>query len=252
MKNILLLLLISCSTFAQNAAEVQAKKIADNVVKAMGGRKAYDNTRHITWNFFGSRKLTWDKWTGNVRIDFLKENSIFLVNVQTKTGKILKNGIEITQVDSVAKYVKQANSIWINDSYWLLMPFKLHDAGVNLLYLGKEKTQQGEEADVLQLSFQGVGLTPENQYKIYVNPATNLVNQWAFFRKGSQEKPDFVMPWTDYKQYGKILLSGNRGERRLSDIQVYDEVPTRVYEFFDKPDFRQSQQKSIKKQGRIL
>jgi hypothetical protein len=237
MKLYLILSILFCSFFvnAQEASDPKAIELADKVMKALGGQKNYDKTRHITWNFFGARVLTWDKWTGNVRIDGLREKSVSLINVNTDTGKIFRNGAEVTQPDSVAKYVKRAKGAWINDSYWLVMPYKLKDNGVTLKYLGTEQTLEKKDAEVIQLTFKNVGNTPDNKYKVYIDPSTNLVVQWSYFPKFTDEKPQFSMPWKDYQKFGKILLSGDRGERKLTDIKVFETLPDAVYQSFDKP-----------------
>ncbi len=141
----LLLLSFSFQIFAQNPAadgfnlagsDAKAIEIADNVMKAMGGRKNWDKTRYITWNFFGNRRHTWDKWTGDVRIEGVKDKSVSIINVNKNTGKIFRNGALVTNSDSLTKYIKSAKGAWINDSCWLLMPFKLKDSGVTLKYVG--------------------------------------------------------------------------------------------------------------------
>ena len=97
---IICLCILSVSTLrAQEASDPKAIEIADKVMEAMGGKKAWDETRHITWNFFGTRVLTWDKWTGNVRIDFLRDKSVILMNINTDTGKVFKWGAEQTAAD---------------------------------------------------------------------------------------------------------------------------------------------------------
>jgi hypothetical protein len=220
---------------AQEASDPKAIELADKVMKALGGQKNYDKTRHITWNFFGVRRLTWDKWTGNVRIDNLRDNTVSLINVNTDTGRIFRNGAEVTQPDSVSKYVKRAKGAWINDSYWLVMPYKLKDNGVTLKYIGTEQTLEKKDAEVVQLTFKNVGNTPDNKYKVYIDPITNLVVQWSYFPKFTDEKPQFSLPWKNYEKYGKILLSGDRGERKLTEIKVFEKLPDTVYQSFDKP-----------------
>lgn len=237
-KTICLLVLII--SFA-DAQDKQAIKLANGVIKAMGGSKAYANTRHITWNFFGARTLTWDKYSGNVRIEIAKDKTIYLVNVNDKTGKVMIKGQEVVaSADSMKKLIKKAEEIWINDSYWLVMPFKLKDPGVTLKYIGKEKTAENKEAEVLEMTFANVGVTPDNKYKIYIDPVTNLVAQWAYYKKYNDEKPGFIRPWGDYKPFGKILLSGERGDRDLTDIHVYGSLPESIYNSFEAADFSQS------------
>ena len=40
---------------AQEVSDPKAIEIANKVMAAMGGEKAWNDTRHITWNFFGVR-----------------------------------------------------------------------------------------------------------------------------------------------------------------------------------------------------
>ena len=82
----------------------------------------------------------------------------------------------------------------------------------------------------LQLTFEEVGDTPENKYWVMVDNDTNLVSEWSFFTRFDDESPRFTTPWADYKKYGDILLSGNRGRGQLTDIAVFETVPASVFE----------------------
>lgn len=239
--------LFSQSLKAQETSDAKAIEIADKVMAAMGGKKAWDETRHITWNFFGARTLTWDKWTGNVRIDFARDKSVILMNINTETGKVFKWGAEQTAADSVKKYMKAGKGAWINDSYWLTMPFKLRDNGVTLKYLGEDKTETGKEAYLLQMTFKEVGNTPNNMYKVWVEKESNLLTQWSYYAKSTDDKPGFTRPWTEYKSYGKIILSGERGDRDLTDIKVFEALPESIYTDFKKPDFSKAKDYNKKK-----
>lgn len=212
----------------------KAVEIAKEVMKAMGGRQAWDNTRYISWNFFGSRTLFWDKWTGQVRIDWLKKSRKVIVNLNTGAGMVQLGGVTQTNSDSLAKYLQMGKEVWINDAYWLVMPYKLLDPGVTLKYLGRNKTEDGRMADLLQLTFDKVGVTPDNKYKVWVDKETRLVTQWAYFEKYSDDTPKFVNRWTDYKKYGQILLSGDRGREGMSlyPIETPNEAPAGIFERF--------------------
>ncbi len=215
----------------------KAQVLANEIMQAMGGQRAWDETRFISWNFFGARQLLWDKYTGRVRIDVPEKGMVYLININdTEGGRIQQQGQVLTQPDSIAKYTNQGKSIWINDAYWLVMPYKLKDEGVTLRYVGKGKTQADEEAEILELTFADVGDTPQNKYHIYVNPVSKLVTQWDYYAKASDEAPRFALPWNDYRQYGQIMLSGNRGERQLTDIAVYSTVPDAAFTEFAVPD----------------
>ena len=132
-----------------NAAESdeRAISIADSVMQAMGGRKAWDNIRLLQWDFFGRRTLLWDKFTGDVRIEIPADSSVYIVNINTLSGMAREGGRVVENPDTLRARIQRANSIWINDSYWLAMPFKLKDSGVALKYLGKDTTQAGAPAN---------------------------------------------------------------------------------------------------------
>lgn len=214
-------------------SDTAAIRIADKIMQAMGGRQAWDNTRYLSWNFFDVRSLLWDKQTGNVRIEVPRDSTIYLINIQEDTGRVMKQGRQITHPDSLAKYVEEGKKIWVNDSYWLVMPFKLKDTGVTLTYMGEDTLQGGDKADVLKLQFEDVGFTPNNKYLVYVDKDEPLIKQWAFFPQASMDTPRFVTPWADYKKYGSILLSGDRGERDITNIQVMEKVPDSAFTSMD-------------------
>ena len=218
-------------------SDADAIMIADKVMRAMGGRKAWDDTHYIRWNFFGRRTLLWDKYTGDVRIEFVDSDEKILVNIHTLEGQVYKDGQEMTNTDSLASYLKKGKSIWINDSYWLVMPFKLKDTGVSLYYTGSDTTELGSEAYVLQLVFDSVGDTPHNVYHVWVDVESDLITQWAYYQYADHPSPQFITPWAAYQKHGDIMLSGNRGKNEITEIAVFDEVPKEAFISFDAISF---------------
>ncbi len=210
--------------FDLDSSDAEAILIADEVMIAQGGYQNWKATRYLSWTFLNGRKLLWDKWEGDVRIENPIDTTIILVNVQDSTGKVMKNGIPIKDVDQKRNYLDQGITIWINDSYWLVMPFKLKDSGVTLKYMEEDTTITGRLSDVIQLTFKDVGVTPEHKYLVYVDKETHLVNQWDYFTSVDRPTPVFSTPWLDYQKYGNIMLSGNRGKAGLTDIAVLDKV----------------------------
>lgn len=217
--------------FNKADSDLRAVSIADEVMQAMGGRRAWDETRYISWNFFGRRTLLWDKQTGLCRIEWLNRPLKIIVNTNDGTGKVLLDSVEQVVPDSLAKYLDMGKKVWINDSYWLVMPFKLKDDGVTLKYAGAGKTEKGEDAEILELTFTSVGVTPDNRYNVWVDKKSHLVTQWAYYEKSADAEPKIMNPWADYQQYGKILIAGSRGERGvMTPIQVLDTVPEGIFE----------------------
>ncbi len=209
-----------------------AIQLADSIMAAMGGRENWDKTRFISWNFFGKRDLTWDKHTGRVRIESPGDSSIYLVNINTGEGRVKFHGVELTEADTVKKLLERAKSIWINDSYWLTMPFKLKDTGVKLIYLG-EDTLKNERYNILQLTFSNVGNTPENKYKLYVGIKDKMIKHWAYFNDAKQDTANFIRPWDNYQKYGNVLLSADRSDNGgPKNVKVSETLPDKLFTDF--------------------
>jgi hypothetical protein len=210
-----------------------AIELADSIMIAQGGRKAWDETRFISWNFFGRRNLVWDKHESRVRIESLPDSTIYLLNMKTGQGRVRIGKVELKEADTLKKMLERAERIWINDSYWLVMPFKLKDTGVTLKYLGEDSLATGKFYNVVQLTFQGVGSTPENKYLVYVDRSDNLVKQWTFFEKASQDSASAIWPFDNYQQYGKLLLSADRSDGKgPRSVKVDENLPDAVFTEF--------------------
>lgn len=214
--------------FNLKASDPEAMEIADQVMAALGGRRNWDDTRYIAWNFFGRRRHVWDKWSGNLRME--SKNGVVLMNLQTGRGRAWEDGQEVAHPDSLTERLKFAKSAWINDSYWLLMPYKLKDTGVTLKYMGETTLENGGQCDILQLTFTEVGDTPQNKYWVYVNRESKLVVYWSYFSDAGDAEPRISTPWDGWRRYGNIMLSGGRGpNRQISDIGVFSELPEAVF-----------------------
>jgi hypothetical protein len=220
------------SGFDLVGSDPAAIQLADSIMHAMGGRENWDKTRFISWTFFGRRDLVWDKYDGRVRIESQPDSTVYLVNVNTGEGRVKIKDTEITEADSLKKLLNKAKSIWINDSYWLVMPFKLKDSGVTLKYMG-EDTLKNQRFNTLVLTFSQVGDTPQNKYKLYVDIKDKLIRHWAFYADASQPAANFIRPWDNYQRYGSILLSGDRSDKGgPSNVKVDETIPdTRFTEF---------------------
>jgi hypothetical protein len=202
-------------------------RIAEEVVAGLGGRAGWSQARVLEWTFFKPRAHCWDTWTGDYRLD--EGAKTVLMNLNTGRGRVFEGGKEVTDESAVSQELARAKSIWINDSYWLLMPYKLLDPGVTLGYAGERKLSDGRPADVLVLTFEGVGDTPRNKYEVWVAQDTRRVEQWSYWKDRDETEPKFTTPWAGWKRYGPILLSGDRGEgRQITGIAVLDAPPAKL------------------------
>lgn len=226
------LLLAGAARAAAPAADPAAIALAERTLEAMGGREAWEATRYIAWDFLGRRRHVWDKHTGDIRVESTGEDGttrVVLMNLDSDEGRAWDGAAEVTDAARLRTRLGAARMAWVNDAYWLVMPYKLRDPGVNLALLGRADMQDGRAADVLRLTFDdGTGLTPENRYDVFVAVDSGLVEQWSYYPTRDSAEPRLTTPWRDWRRHGRILLSGDRGEMRLTDIAVFDALPATV------------------------
>ncbi|MBT8485829.1 MAG: hypothetical protein HKO59_06835 [Phycisphaerales bacterium] len=220
--------------FDAAGSDASAIAIADEVMARMGGRVAWDDTRYLQWDFFGARRHAWDRHTGAARIEGTDRERgasyVILMNVDSGVGDAWVDGVKVTDPELRATWLERGRRAWINDSYWLLMPYKLKDTGVTLRDLGVATMLDGRTSHTLELTFDGVGVTPENRYVVHVAADSGLVEQWDFYRTRTDADPSFRIPWHDWQPHGEILLSGNRGpDRRLTSISVTETLPADLF-----------------------
>lgn len=203
--------------FDEAGSDADAIRIADGVMAAMGGREHWDDVRTIGWTIFG-RTHTWNKWTGDYRLE--ADTTLVVMNVGSMQGRVWEKGNEVTDAARRDEVLKDAKSIWINDMYWLLMPYKLKDSGVTLKYGGEKATQDGRSADMLVLTFKDVGDTPDNKYDVYVDRETGFVTQWSYYKTAADAEPRFTLPWNGWANYDGIMLATGRGKTDVTGIRV--------------------------------
>jgi hypothetical protein len=219
------------------SAQPTAQSVADSVQQALGGKQAWDNTRYLHFTFAGRRSHWWDKWTGRYRVEGDtkdKQHYVVLENVNTKEGTAYLDGKKL-EGDKAKEMLENGYGAWVNDTYWLLMPYKIQDPGVNLSYAGEE-TIDGKTYDKLALSFGKVGLTPGDRYTAYINRDTHLMDRWAYILQDMpKDGPPTVWKWEGWQKYGNIMLAPHRvqvGTDRkleLGDISVPATLPDSVF-----------------------
>ena len=224
------------------ASDARAQQVADRVMASLGGKEAWDRTRYLRFGFGGvrdgkwsGRTHHWDKWSGRYRVEGTnREGKAFvtLMNLNTKQGEAWLEGKKL-EGDDLSKALERGYGMWVNDTYWLLMPYKLSDPGVVLTYAGEDR-DNGALYDKLQLRFESVGLTPKDTYWVWVNRETGMVDRWDYVLNGETVAPT-TWRWTGWKKYGDIMLAGERtnakdsGKILLPEIAVLDSLPDSVF-----------------------
>ena len=228
---------------ALQARAADAAAVADQVMEALGGKAAWDNTRFLRFDFavevkgktVSSRSHWWDKWTGRYRVEGkTKEGQAYVVlmNLNTRDGAAWLDGKPLAG-DEKKKYLEKGNAVWVNDTYWLLMPYKMKDPGVVLTDEGVVK-EQAATFEKLCLTFQEVGLTPKDRYWVYVNAETHLVQRWEYVLQG-EKPPPTRWEWSSWKRYGKVMLATDRTNAKEQEriffpaLAAPDNIPDSVF-----------------------
>jgi hypothetical protein len=222
---------------AESDSDPKAVAIAVKTLDALGGQAAWESSRYFRFDFFGFRLHHWDRWTGRHRLEGKSREGVEYVVLQdlnARTGKVWLNGLEVTG-EEAAKWLENGYGAFINDTYWLLMPYKMRDPGVHLAYDGEE-TIDGVVYDKLKLTFGKVGLTPGDTYWAYINRQTGLMDRWAYFLEDyTADKKPTVWLWQGWERHGQILLAGKRKnledgkERSLGQLGVFESLPDAVF-----------------------
>jgi hypothetical protein len=212
------LFLTAAGAARAQAPDPKAAALADEVLRALGGAEAWNNTRFLRFDFAVerdgktafSRAHTWDKHTGRYRLEGKsREGDPFVVvmNLNTKEGSAWVKGVK-AEGEEAKKQLDGAYAAWVNDTYWLLAPYKMKDPGV-ILASGGEETKDGTTWDKVVLTFDNVGLTPKDKYWLWVNRQTKLVDRWDYVLKGESTPPTSWM-WKGWRAYGAIQLAPDR------------------------------------------
>lgn len=189
-------------------SDPHAIEIAGQVMQALGGEERWKNLHGLRWAFEvsvndtlkSSRRHAWDRQNGWHRVEGVNragQKFLWIERLDGSQGMAWMDGKSIVG-DSLAKLVKRAKSMWTNDTYWMLMPYKLRDPGVTLRDAGM--VREGTKTyDKLALSFDQVGETPGDHYWVYVNRANHRIEKWDMILEG-EKPPAETWTWEDWVQ----------------------------------------------------
>jgi hypothetical protein len=149
-----------------------------------------------------------------------------------KSGKPVTATYQRSQLGSQSDAVKnQIDPAFINDQYWLLLPFHVvwdgsatvTDAGIHKLPIGTGSAEQL----VMKYPAQGGGYAPGDTWELYVG-ADKRVEQMVYHRGGTGKPGLVIATWNGHKKAGPLLVStDHRGTAdgkplriSLSDVSV--------------------------------
>jgi hypothetical protein len=220
-----------CLSHAQTAVDsvAEGRRLAEMTIERMGGVDRWTETRYLVWENFGERHF-WDKWTGDFRWE--EDSLVAIMNINSKEGRFWVGGVEVEDPEEVESRLSQVYARWVNNSYWVIMPYKLLDPGVNLVYMGEQETNSGQMADVIEMTFEEVGLTPQNKYHVFIDQSTGMVCQWSHWTDRADPEPRFTLPWSEWKEYNGVMLSTGRGAdwADIAFVDTPEKLPPGIFQ----------------------
>jgi hypothetical protein len=215
-------LLAACATekpAAPIAPKDPARALAEKVFAAAGGNRLGE-VAELTFRFVvldGDKRIfealhRWDLKGWRDRVTFTDRKGVrydIVVDLKTKAARGTKDGAPAAGAD-LEELSKKAYARWVNDAYWLAMPLKLLDRGVNLT-AEAPRDYEGKRYEILKLSFGQVGLTPGDNYWLFIDPETYRVVRWEMLLQGDSPPPQGVS-WQDYRAVGPLWLAHDHVE----------------------------------------
>ncbi|UAM96662.1 hypothetical protein K8354_09950 [Polaribacter litorisediminis] len=158
---ILVLSLIVSGTvfyFVKNEALPEGKKgkeadaLAIKMLNAIN-HEAFENTEVIEWSFRGTNFYKWHKEKNSVEVSW-GENKVILNTKQLNKSEVFVKNEKVENPE----ILKKAHDYFNNDSFWLVAPYKIFDAGTERSIVNHD----GKEA--LLVTYTSGGSTPGDSY----------------------------------------------------------------------------------------
>ena len=219
--------------------DAKAEEVARQMMQAMGGEDAWNAAHFVRFDFkviAGGKMVAnnhhlWDRKDGRYRLETTTKDGkheVALFNIgayeSNKEGLAYLDG-KILNGDAAKKSLEDAYGSYINDSWWLCMPWKWFATGVNLKYLGAQ-TRGKESDDEVELTFGHVGLTPGDMYHAFVSKDTHLMTHWEYVLQ-SHDKGSWDWQYGDYhgvKLASNHISADHKASINMGDVRVLDAV----------------------------
>jgi len=119
--------------------------------------------------------------------------------------KIMMDGKKITDQAAVGgtAFLRHANF------YWFTMMYKLNDPNAVHTYLGKENVN-GVNYDKVNIKYQGTGKAADDEYVLFFNPSTHLVDQFYFSLPAMGINDPIIKMELKYKKIKGVYIATHR------------------------------------------
>lgn len=169
---------------------------------SFAGQEAWERTPYLAFRFGraeteadsasspASRRHLWNRTTGDYRVDIPRRDTLYTVFLDVtpptgaeRSGTAYRDG-KLLSGEEAMQWLDSAHGMFVNDTYWLLAPFKLFDPGVTR---GLDPSEDTATEKALTLTFDGVGRTPGDRYWLYVDRQSGRVTGWKFHLQSQPE-----------------------------------------------------------------
>ena len=135
----------------------KAEAIATKMKNALN-YDAYENAEILEWGFRGKHFYKWNKSENVVEVSWDK-NKVLLNTKQPENSEVYVSDIQTEN----QQLIQKATDYFNNDSFWLVAPYKIFDAGVERRYV------KYNNRDALLVTYKTGGSTPGDSYLWLVN-----------------------------------------------------------------------------------
>ena len=226
--------------FDPSQSDAKAIEIADAVLEAIGA-DAWSEVRFLKFQYskvqgekiLSQRTHYWDRKIGRSRLEAetskTKRKAVVIVDHETKAGEAAIDGKPVAEAQS-GKIIQNALKYWLEDSLWVITPFRLKEPGSRLRYEG-EKVAGPITYDMITAQFVD---NPEVKYRFYVNRDTKMFDSMAFVLKGRNVTP-VAFNWVEWSDIAGMKFSlkknqsGGEVDILISDIEVFDSMPATAF-----------------------
>ncbi|MGO4819785.1 hypothetical protein [Flavobacterium sp. W22_SRS_FP1] len=149
---------------------LKAEELTDKIQAAIN-QKAWDTTAAISFSFRGNHNYLWDKKQDLVQVKWDDKKVIY--NNKTLEGVAYEDKEKLTNSQKMDA-IKKANDYFNNDSFWLIAPFKLRDAGTTRSIVMQDKQE------ALMVTYASGGSTPGDSY-VWLVDENYLPKTWRMW-----------------------------------------------------------------------
>jgi hypothetical protein len=162
-----------------------ADALALRMLTALNG-EAYENTEILEWNFRNEHHYKWYKQENLAEVSW-GENKVILHTNQVENSEVYVNDKKVVN----KKILKQATTFFNNDSFWLVAPYKIFDAGT------ERRLVKHNNKEALLITYTSGGTTPGDSY-LWILDKNDLPTS---FKMWTSILPlgGFSATWSDWK-----------------------------------------------------